>query len=111
MRPVLLLLAAVLACAAQSRTHDEVSPAQTKQRTNAPVHLDAGPLKLDVYISETAQLFHVVDQISQWSEFSHEQYVRYFESLGGRLSESDRKILAEHVAIRKRYGWGRGPEQ
>jgi hypothetical protein len=110
-KPVLLLVTAVLACHAQSRANDEPSADQTKKRANAPVHLDAGPLKLDVYISETAQLFHVVDQISQWSEFSHEQYVRYFESLGGGLSESDRKILAEHVAIRKRYGWGRGPEQ
>src|SRR5262249_363382 len=110
-KPVLLLITTVLACHAQVGAHDELSAAQTKKRTNAPVHLDAGPLKLDVYISETAQLFHVVDQISQWSEFSPEQYVRYFESLGGRLSESDRKILAEHVAIRKRYGWGRGPEQ
>jgi type IV pilus biogenesis protein CpaD/CtpE len=79
-KPVLLLLIAVLACGAQSRTQEEHSAAQTKERTNAPVHLDTGPLKLDVYISETAQLFHVVDQISQWSEFSHRQYVRYFES-------------------------------
>jgi hypothetical protein len=73
--------------------------------------LDAGPLKLELYISDTAQLFHVVDQISQWSEFSHEQYVRYFKSQGGGLSESDLKILAEHAAIRKKYGWGRGPDQ
>ncbi|MDQ6706384.1 MAG: hypothetical protein M3Z85_10470, partial [Acidobacteriota bacterium] len=106
MKPVLLLFAAVLACDAQSRTHYDVSAAQTKEGSNAPFHLDAGPLKLDVYISETAQLFHVVDQISQWSEFSHPQYVRYFESQGGGLSESDLRILAEHVAIRKRYGWG-----
>lgn len=110
MKRGVLFLAAVLACEAQSRTHDQVSAAQTKDRANAPVHLNAGPLKLDVYISETAQLFHVVDQISQWSEFSHPQYVRYFESRGG-LSESDLRILGEHVAIRKRYGWGRGPEQ
>ncbi len=109
MKPVLLLVTAVLACHAQSR--DELSADQTKKRTNAPVRLDAGPLKLDVYISETAQLYHVVDQISQWSEFSHEQYVQYFETLGGGLSEGDRKILAEHVAIRKRYGWGKGPDQ
>jgi len=110
-KPVFLLLTAVLACDAQSRTHDEVSAAEIKERTNAPVHLDAGPLKLDVYISETAQLFHVVDQISQWSEFSHEQYVQYFKSRGAGLSESDLKILAEHAAIRKKYGWGRGPDQ
>ena len=57
MKPGLLLFAAVLACYAQSRTHDEVSAAQTEERTNALVHLNAGPLKLDVYISETAQLF------------------------------------------------------
>ena len=111
MKPVSLLLAAVLACDAQPRAQDEVSATQTNERRNAPVHLDAGSLKLDVYISETAQLFHVVDQISQWSEFSHKQYVRYFESRGGGLNESDLRILAEHVAIRKRYGWGRGPEQ
>jgi hypothetical protein len=110
-KPVVLLLAAVSACGAQSLTQNEGSAAQTKERANAPAHLDAGPLKLDVYISETAQLFHVVDQISQWSEFSHSQYVRYFESRGGGLSESDRRILAEHVAIRKKYGWGQGPEQ
>jgi hypothetical protein len=102
---------ALLACRAQAGAQDEHSAAQTKKRTNTHVHLEAGPLKLDVYVSETAQLFHVVDQISQWSEFSHEQYVRYFASVGGGLSESDRKILAEHVAIRKRYGWGRGSEQ
>ncbi len=111
MKLVLLLFAAVLACDAQSRTHDEVLVAQNEERTNAPVHLDAGPLKLDVYISETAQLFHVVDQISQWSEFSHPQYVRYFESQDGGLNENDLRILVEHVAIRKKYGWGRGPEQ
>jgi hypothetical protein len=107
----LLLLAAVLACHAQVGAHDELSAAQTKKRTDAPVRLDAGPLRLDVYISETAQLFHVVDQISQWSEFSHEQYVQYFKSRGGGLSESDLKILAEHAAIRKKYDWGRGPDQ
>jgi hypothetical protein len=30
-----------------------------------PLRLESGPLKLDIGISETAQLFHVVDQISQ----------------------------------------------
>jgi hypothetical protein len=109
-KPVALLVTTVLACHAQVGAHDEV-PAAQANKAKATFRLDAGPLKLDVYISETAQLFHVVDQISQWSEFSHEQYVRYFKSLDGGLSESDRKILDEHVAIRKRYGWGRGPEQ
>ena len=35
--------------------------------------LEAGPLKLQIYISRTAHLFHVVDQISEWSEFCHQQ--------------------------------------
>lgn len=100
---LLLLSAWVFACGAQVRTSEHLSGASSQLR--------AGPLVLDIYISETAQLFHTVDQISQWSEFSHPQYVRYFESLGGGLDESDRKILAEHAAIRKKYGWGKGPEQ
>jgi hypothetical protein len=84
-------------------------PARAQDRT--PLRLEAGPLKLDICINETAQLFHVVDQISQWSEFSHRQYIRYFETLDGGLSKDDLEVLAEHSAIRKRYGWGQGPEQ
>ena len=95
MRLVLLLLAPFLLCHAQP----------------GAVHLEAGPLRLDIYISETAQLFHVVDQISQWSEFSHRQYARYFRSLDGGLTEADRQFLAEHAAIRKAHGWGKGPEK
>ena len=101
MKLVLLLFEAVLACHAQARAHDELSAAQTKNRNNAPVRFTAGQLKLDVYISKTAQLFHVVDQISQWSEFSHQQYVRYFRSVDGGLSEGDLKLLAEHAGSGK----------
>ncbi len=111
MRPVLLLLVAILLGHAQSRVPDTTSALETRGPTNATLHLEAGPLKLDVYISETAQLFHVVDQISQWSEFSHRQYVRYFRSLDGGLTDPDRQLLAEHAAIRKAHGWGKGPEK
>jgi multisubunit Na+/H+ antiporter MnhE subunit len=41
--------------------------------------LEAGPLTLDIQVSKTAHLFHVVDQISQWSEFCHRQYSRYLK--------------------------------
>jgi len=61
-------------------------------------------------VSQTAQLFHVVDHVSEWSESSHRQYVRYFRANGG-LSENERKALAEQTSIRKKYGWGHGPEQ
>jgi hypothetical protein len=110
-RPVLLLLATILPGHAQSRVPDTTSNLDTPGPTNATVHLEAGPLRLDIYISETAQLFHVVDQISQWSEFSHRQYVRYFRSTDGGLTEADRQLLAEHAAIRKAHGWGKGPER
>jgi hypothetical protein len=96
------MVVAVSICGAQS---------SASSHTAVPFHLDAGPLKLDVYISETAPVFHVVDQISQWSEFSHRQYVRYFKALDGGLSEDDLKVLAEHAEIRRAHGWGRGPEQ
>jgi hypothetical protein len=100
-RPILILLTLVAACLSWNCFGG----------TNSQWRLDAGPLKLDIYVSETAHLFHVVDQISQWSEFCHRQYVRYIDSVDGGLSEEDRKLLAEHSAIRKKHGWGGGLEQ
>jgi len=79
-------------------------------QSDSATRVDAGPLQIDLYLSQTAQLFHIVDQVSEWSEFSHRQYVRYFRANGG-LSEDERKALAEHASIRKKYGWGHGPEQ
>ncbi len=78
---------------------------------NGDYRLDAGPLTLDIYISKTANLFHAVDQIAQWSEFCHEQYVSYFEGLEGGIGKPDRDLLAQHCAIRKTHGWGGGLEQ
>ena len=62
-------------------------------------------------MSKTAHLFHVVDQISQWSEFCHRQYARYFEALDGGLNAADRERLAQHATLRKAHGWGGGLEQ
>ncbi len=73
--------------------------------------LEAGPLTLDLYISRTANLFHAVDQIAQWSEFCHTQYVPYFQGLAGGISKEDQDLLAQHCAIRRVHGWGGGLEQ
>jgi hypothetical protein len=73
--------------------------------------LEAGPLTLEIQVSKTAHLFHVVDQISQWSEFCHRQYARYFEALDGGLNAADRDRLAQHTTLRKAHGWGGGLEQ
>jgi len=78
---------------------------------NGDYRLDAGPLTLDIYISKTANLFHAVDQIAQWSEFCHGQYVSYFEGLEVGIDKPDRDLLAQHCAIRKTHGWGGGLEQ
>jgi hypothetical protein len=74
--------------------------------------LDAGPLRLEVHVSaRTATLFHVVDQMSQWSEFCHRQYGEYFLQRDGGYAQQDRELLAKHVAIRRARGWGQGLEQ
>jgi hypothetical protein len=62
---------------------------------------------VDVYVSRTATLFHVVDQVSEWSEFAHRQYGRAFAP----LTESDRAALAKHRAVRAKHSWGEGLEQ
>ena len=80
-------------------------------QTDTTLRLDAGAVQLDVYISRTAHMFHVVDQIAGWSEFCHRQYVSYFEGLEGGLSEKDRELLGQHRGIRKVHGWGQGLEQ
>jgi len=80
-------------------------------QTNADYRVQAGALRLEIYISETAHMFHIVDQISQWSEFCHRQYVTYFEGLEGGINEQDKELLAQHRAIRRVHGWGQGLEQ
>jgi hypothetical protein len=78
----------------------------TQSQTTAPV-VEAGPLRLSPVISETAQLFHIVDALSQWSPLCHRQYTRWFERKeNGGLSPEDLAMLSEHASLRKRLGWG-----
>ncbi len=72
----------------------------------------AGPLTVEVHVSATANLFHVVDQLSGWSPYCHAQYRRAFEgpAMGG-LSEADRALLSRHAEVRAVRGWGGGLEQ
>lgn len=76
-----------------------------------PLTLDAGHVRVEICISRTATLFHIVDQISAWDEATHAQYRRYFERVYGPFSERDRDLLAKHVAVRRSRGWGGGLEQ
>ena len=75
-------LAFLLAVGATAQTPDE--------------RIEVGRLGLDVYISRTAALFHVVDQLSEWSYYSHRQYGRAFAP----LSDADRAVLEQHGSTR-----------
>ncbi|MGH7163316.1 MAG: hypothetical protein ACREID_07515 [Planctomycetota bacterium] len=67
----------------------------------------AGPLTLEVEISRTAHLFHVVDNVAAWNEFCHGQYGEWCKELG----DAERQLLRRHAEIRARKGWGGGLEQ
>lgn len=127
---VLILATSLAGCSFRSRPLPARPPAAERSRLSTPPasggspspsaalpagnvdnELSAGPLTLEIYSSKTADLFHVVDQVSQWSEFCHRQYLAYFENLDGGLSPEDRGMLAEHAGIRKTHGWGGGLEQ
>lgn len=76
----------------------------------ATEQVQVGCLDLSVSDSWTVQVFHVVDQLSEWDQFVHRQYVRW----GARtlsLTDEDRALLQQHAALRKARGWGKGFEQ
>ena len=73
----------------------------------ADERIEVGPLHLDVYVSRTATLFHIVDQLSEWSYYCHRQYGRAFAP----LSDADQAMLEMHKGVRKEHPWGKGLEQ
>lgn len=69
-----------------------------------------GQLVLRVSEAESAQVFHIVDQLSEWSQFCHRQYGRWAAKTL-KLTKLDRKLLAKHAELRNARGWGGGFEQ
>jgi len=80
-----------------------VISAQTKD-------LDLGGVVISVSDSRTAQVFHIVDQLSQWDSASHRQYVRW-AARNLNLGQEDQKLLQKHAELRRGRGWGHGFEQ
>ena len=73
------------------------------------VDVDLDGLALVVSDSPTAQMFHTVDQLSEWDQFAHKQYARWAaKSLS--LNEADRDLLRKHADLRRARRWGRGFE-
>ncbi|MEN6355842.1 MAG: hypothetical protein ABFD83_02020 [Armatimonadota bacterium] len=64
--------------------------------------IDAGPLQVNIYMSETANLYLVIDQMSLLENAS---YIDYFEKLPGGLSKEDKELLSQHAAISKEKEW------
>jgi len=83
-----------------------VSPAAHAQG----VEIDFGGLVLAVSDSPTAQVFHIVDQLSEWDQYAHRQYVRWADKVLG-LDQEDRRLLRQHADLRRARGWGKGFEQ
>jgi hypothetical protein len=75
----------------------------------APWRLDLGGLVLVVSAAPTAQVFHIVDQLSQWDVYSHKQYMRWADRTQF-LDRRDRELLEQHAGLRKKRG-GHGFEQ
>jgi len=67
--------------------------------------LDLGIVVYDLGVTETAQLFHIADQVSAWSPFSHKQYARWVER-EHLLGPTETNALAAHRALRRRLHYG-----
>ncbi len=72
--------------------------------------VDLGGMILTVSDSRTAQVFHIVDQLSQWDPHTHREYVRWARTRLV-LSAEDSALLRRHAELRRARGWGNGFEQ
>jgi hypothetical protein len=72
--------------------------------------VDLGGLVLSVSDSRTAQVFHIVDQLSLWDVYTHKEYARWAEETR-LLDAHDRELLQRHAELRRKRGWGKGFEQ
>jgi hypothetical protein len=73
-------------------------------------NVDLGGMVLSISDSPTAQVFHIVDQLSQWDIYTHDQYARWAATTHF-LDQRDHELLQQHAEMRKKRGWGHGFEQ
>src|SRR5688572_26357304 len=76
----------------------------------ATVEIDLGTVVLAVSDSPTAQVFHIVDQLSEWDAFTHRQYGRWARTALTRDQEY-RRLLQQHAELRRSRGRGKGFEE
>src|SRR5579862_755798 len=80
------------------------------QARAATTEMAFGQFVIRVSESWTAQVFHMVDQLAEWDEFSHKAYNRWARK-NLILDAEDRQLLQKHAEMRKARGWGNGFEQ
>jgi hypothetical protein len=76
----------------------------------APRRISFPDFQLTISESRTAQLFHIVDQLSAWDQYTHKQYVRW-AAKSIALDDEDKRFLQQHAELRRRYGWGSALEK
>src|ERR1700679_2648533 len=64
-----------------------------------PHELSAPPLAITLIDSRTAQVFHIVDELSGWYPEAHGQYLEWV-SKAMPLDDTERTMLAKHAQLR-----------
>ncbi|HET9359578.1 MAG TPA: hypothetical protein VFO58_07510 [Vicinamibacterales bacterium] len=74
------------------------------------VDVDLGGMVLSVSSASSAQVFHIVDQLSEWDQYAHKAYGRWAAKTLN-FNDQDRRLLQQHAELRRARGWGKGFEQ
>jgi len=59
-------------------------------------------LNFKISDSWTAQVFHIVDQLSEWSQYTHHQYIRWAKKKM-QLNKDDSAMLHQHALLRQAH--------
>ncbi len=70
-----------------------------------PHELTLPPLALTLVDGTTAQVFHVVDELSAWSPWAHPAYASWAKT-EMELEDAERALLEKHARLRRKRRWG-----
>ena len=75
-------------------------PVEAGSHADRTQRIVVGPLTFDVTIARTAQVFYLVDQISNWTVHTHTQYAHWAEEQR-ILGDRERSLLEQHKHLRE----------
>ena len=74
--------------------------------TAPPTNIEIGPVTFVLHDSRTASIFHALDHMSGWTQWSHLQYKElWLKELA--LTADEQRLLDAHAALRQRTGYGK----